>query len=156
MAFQLTEVRVTKLHGLQDVRIPIQDNRIVMVGVNGLGKTTFLNLLYYFLSHQWRRLFDYDFAVLEVDINGETLQLSKADMSADLDDLRQVRRVLATMAPDLEWMVTRDSDLLRLITTASPNSPSVLHALREAGLSTSSGSTRSQRLGQHAGAERSL
>jgi ABC-type cobalamin/Fe3+-siderophores transport system ATPase subunit len=55
---EITEFAIRGLYGYRDITIPIRDNKIVLVGVNGLGKTTIINLLYFFLSRQWYQLFE--------------------------------------------------------------------------------------------------
>jgi len=69
MAINLTNFKVEKLHGRRSITIPIQDNKLILVGENGSGKTTIINLLYNFLSRQWNRLYLYDFQSIEITIN---------------------------------------------------------------------------------------
>jgi len=40
MSLAIEKFTIRGLHGARDYDIPIRDNKIVMVGVNGLGKTT--------------------------------------------------------------------------------------------------------------------
>ena len=37
---------ITKLHQTRTYNIVIKENKVVMVGVNGLGKTTVVNILF--------------------------------------------------------------------------------------------------------------
>jgi predicted ATP-dependent endonuclease of OLD family len=69
MAATVTGIEITGLHGYKNIAIKINSNRIVLVGGNGIGKTTVMNLLYYFLTAQWKRLSEYDFETIVVEIN---------------------------------------------------------------------------------------
>jgi len=80
----LTRYRVDRLHGFKDFEIPIQNNRLVIVGENGSGKTTMINLLYLFLSRQWARLANYDFRAVTVQLNEEEFVLTKGHLQAKL------------------------------------------------------------------------
>ena len=48
MAFQLERFRITGLHGVRTVDISITDNKLILVGENGTGKTTIANLICFF------------------------------------------------------------------------------------------------------------
>jgi ABC-type cobalamin/Fe3+-siderophores transport system ATPase subunit len=61
-----------------DVRI--QDNKLVLVGENGTGKSTFANLTYYFLTRQWVRLAAYRFAAVEAVIGDQELTVRPDDL----------------------------------------------------------------------------
>jgi recombinational DNA repair ATPase RecF len=54
MPLAITNFTITGLHNARDYSINIDDNKIVMVGYNGLGKTTVVNMLYLLLSRQWK------------------------------------------------------------------------------------------------------
>lgn len=77
MSFAIQAFSIRRLHDTRDYRIPIHDNTIVMVGVNGLGKTTVVNLLYLLLSRQWDRALEYSFDAVSITINGVEYVLSQ-------------------------------------------------------------------------------
>jgi ATPase subunit of ABC transporter with duplicated ATPase domains len=79
---QLTRFQVVGLHGTRTMDVHLEDNKLVLVGENGTGKSTFVNLIYYFLTKQWTRLHEYRFARLIAHIGGAELVLT-------LDDLEQ-------------------------------------------------------------------
>lgn len=60
------EISITGLFGRIDVTLPIKDNRIILVGHNGIGKSTILNAFYYVISAQWEKLRDIHFDSLKV------------------------------------------------------------------------------------------
>lgn len=80
MSIILSKFSIFGLHGKYDVKIPIQDNRLILVGVNGLGKTTVVNTLYYLLTSQWARLLEIEFSKISVVMNGEIQTLTRQDI----------------------------------------------------------------------------
>jgi len=81
---KITEFAIRNLYGYRNITIPIKNNRVVLVGVNGLGKTTIINLLYCFLSRQWQELSKYQFSEISVKIEGERIALSRNDIESEL------------------------------------------------------------------------
>jgi ABC-type cobalamin/Fe3+-siderophores transport system ATPase subunit len=51
----ITQFQIGGLFGLQQVTIPISDNKLVIVGVNGIGKSTVLSLFYYLIARRWSK-----------------------------------------------------------------------------------------------------
>ena len=49
MPIVLTNFRVVNLHGHHSWNVSLRNNRLILVGENGTGKSTFANLVYYFL-----------------------------------------------------------------------------------------------------------
>lgn len=84
MGISLTNFSIFSLHGKYDVRIPISDNRLILVGVNGLGKTTVVNALYFLLTSQWGRLLEIDFQKICVELNGVAVTLNRKDIQLKL------------------------------------------------------------------------
>jgi energy-coupling factor transporter ATP-binding protein EcfA2 len=101
MTFNIQRFAIRGLHKTRDYHIPIHDNRIVMVGVNGLGKTTVVNLLYLILSRQWERVVEYDFASVALTINGTeyALQQEQDQTTQDASLSQQLRTHLARAVP---------------------------------------------------------
>ncbi len=60
---------VKGLFGEVDVAIPIRDNKLVLVGYNGIGKSTILNLFYYLISRQWKKIIDQEFYSICIQIS---------------------------------------------------------------------------------------
>jgi hypothetical protein len=57
MTTALTRFQIDGLHGRKGrTDIPLSDNRLVLIGENGTGKSTVVNLFYHFLTQQWRRV----------------------------------------------------------------------------------------------------
>jgi predicted ATP-dependent endonuclease of OLD family len=103
---QLTRFRVVGLHGRKTMDVQIQDNKLVLVGENGTGKSTFANLIYYFLTKQWRRLHEYRFAAIEAVLAGEELTVTPSQIEAHFATIERAsliaRRFSPRMARSLE------------------------------------------------------
>lgn len=98
MNLSLTYFAIKGLHGKLDISIPIRDNRLVLIGVNGLGKTTVVNMLYFTLTEQWLRLMDYDYAAIELHINGDEILLTKDEVAVRSTHLDRQRKVFQQYA----------------------------------------------------------
>lgn len=69
------KVSISGLFGRYDVELPIKNNTIILVGANGLGKTTIINIVLLALSKQWAALHRLPFQSVSIDLNGNTLFL---------------------------------------------------------------------------------
>ena len=58
--------KINKLFGFRNVTIPFEGDIKILIGENGLGKTTILNSLYYVLSEKYHKLFAIDFDRIEL------------------------------------------------------------------------------------------
>jgi len=88
---EITLFEVKNLHGYKSYRITIEENRIILVGENGSGKTTVLRLLYYLLAGEWEKLHQYNFDSLgltidtnEFQIMGDTIHKSFREINPDV------------------------------------------------------------------------
>ncbi len=75
MTGRLTRFKIIKLHGSQTFDVLVEDNRLIIVGENGTGKSTVAYMMYYFLTRQWSRLSNFEFEEIQADINGVTYHL---------------------------------------------------------------------------------
>ncbi|WP_158792053.1 AAA family ATPase [Granulicella sp. L60] len=80
MQNKIRSFAIEGLYGKFDVKIPMIDNRIIIVGANGLGKSTCINAFYYLLSRQWSRLAELDFERVVIESSLESVALTKADV----------------------------------------------------------------------------
>src|SRR5215469_16060066 len=113
MDFTLQRFVIRGLYKTRDYDIPVRDNKIVMVGVNGLGKTTVVNLLYLILSRQWKRVLEYDFASVALTINDSlfTLEQEQDLTTKDLTLSQQLRTQLSRAVPR-QLLHTLSSDMI--------------------------------------------
>ena len=63
---KFSEIQVIGLFGHYNVTLPINDNKIIIVGPNGIGKSTVLNAFYYFISAQWEKLSEIQFESIRI------------------------------------------------------------------------------------------
>lgn len=94
MAKTINLIEIWGLHGYQNFRIPIRDNRLVLIGVNGIGKTTVVNILYYFLSRQWRKLAEFEFEKISIRIGTKKLTITADSVIPPTSSLRYIFRTL--------------------------------------------------------------
>ena len=71
------EIKITGLFGRFDVTIPITDNRLIIVGHNGTGKSTILNAFYYLISAQWEKLQEIHFDTLSIRVNYQEFTINR-------------------------------------------------------------------------------
>lgn len=88
------EIEITGLFGESDVQIPIKDNRIILVGYNGIGKSTILNIFYYFISQQWQKLREQDFVSVSLRLKNKNrkLTINRTELLEYLELHRRERR----------------------------------------------------------------
>lgn len=82
----LKSFKVNKLFGDRNITIPFSGDVKIVIGENGLGKTTVLNILYYTLTNKLYKLSDFDFESIELKfMDGESIKLEK-DKIIDIED----------------------------------------------------------------------
>ena len=71
-------------------------NKLIFVGFNGLVKTTVVSILYFLLTEQWSRLFEYEFSSLLIAINQEEITINFGYMDP-IDEISGVQRRLQNL-----------------------------------------------------------
>lgn len=78
----LNRFRIEALHNRFTIDVPVRDNKLVLVGENGTGKSTVASFIYLFLTQQWQRLLEhYNFKSITVTIDSEPIEISKEELS---------------------------------------------------------------------------
>jgi len=73
--------KIEKLFGFRNVDISFEDDIKILIGENGLGKTTILNSLYYVLSEKYNKLSQIEFERIEiVFFDNKKISFSKEDL----------------------------------------------------------------------------
>ncbi|MEQ8318902.1 MAG: AAA family ATPase [Rhodospirillales bacterium] len=80
MAYKLTKFEIERLHGYQDIALNFLDNRMVLVGENGCGKTTVLNILYQLVTQQWEKLSKIQFEKLTLKAGNIVVKVTFEDV----------------------------------------------------------------------------
>jgi hypothetical protein len=88
---QITGISIKGLHGAIDIALPIRNNRLILVGLNGLGKSTVINILYYILSRQWRRLVETEFESVTLKTKEGTLKLTHTEIEQNIAATHAIR-----------------------------------------------------------------
>lgn len=116
----ISRFEVTGLFDTKDVRLEISENTMILVGPNGIGKSTLINLFYFFVSRQWSRLLEYKFSRISITIGDQEIASSREDILGfrELTDFvgsyaanSTARRHIEKLseAGELEQFVKRDS-----------------------------------------------
>lgn len=76
----LAHVSIIGLHGMRTVEVPFRGRHCVLIGPNGTGKSTALQIIAYTLGRQWRRLEFLQFSEIELTFdNGQKANLKQSD-----------------------------------------------------------------------------
>ncbi len=77
--------KITKLFGFRTINIPFEKDVKILVGENGLGKTTVLNSLYYVLNEKYHKLYQIDFEKIELTFSAkEKISFTKKELESYL------------------------------------------------------------------------
>ena len=71
MAGKLVEFSIYHLWGSKEIHLRFKDNKLILVGENGSGKTTILRIVYETLACKWTMLSVEDFSRIELSFLGE-------------------------------------------------------------------------------------
>lgn len=77
---QITDFIVEGLHGYKNFAIKFKNNRLILVGENGSGKTSVLRIFYYFLTCNWLELIKFKFSKVILKINKKSYEISHEDL----------------------------------------------------------------------------
>ena len=103
MIGSLTRFRIEGLHNLYTFDIPIADNKLVLVGENGTGKSTVANFIYFFLTRQWDRMLEYQFRNVLAVIDDTEIQVSRDEIDDYTTiDTRLTRRFPTRVVREIE------------------------------------------------------
>ncbi len=72
--------RAENILGNATYHLHIDSDATIVVGPNGTGKSTFLNLFYLFLTRQWTRLMEFNFSHLTLELEKGEISLSKTNL----------------------------------------------------------------------------
>ncbi|OIQ86879.1 hypothetical protein GALL_312770 [mine drainage metagenome] len=99
----LERFQIIGLHGRKNVDVVIKENTLVLVGENGSGKTTFLRILFHFLSGRWLSLVQFRFNSIVATIGGAEYGISHEELVKAFKGVD--RRFLAEIPPPLRRKV---------------------------------------------------
>jgi predicted ATP-binding protein involved in virulence len=94
--------KVHKLFGDRDISIPFDNDVKIVIGENGLGKTTVLNILYYTLTNKLYKLNDFDFESIEIKFSSNKKFILPKSKLIDIDeDLRAPAQLVEEISRNL-------------------------------------------------------
>lgn len=83
---RITRLKIDKLFGYQDLDIDFNSRFKVLIGENGLGKTTVLNMIYFLLDKKFEKLHEIKFENIELTFsNNRRISFTYSDLSFYLD-----------------------------------------------------------------------
>jgi hypothetical protein len=88
----IEEIKLEGLFGELNYDIKLVDNKLILVAENGSGKTTIVNIIYYFLSRQWTKLLRFRFDKISAVIDGKRYSLKRSEI--DILSSEKIRRLL--------------------------------------------------------------
>lgn len=86
----IQKINISKLHGYKNYNIKIKDNKLILVGENGAGKTTILRMLFYLLSKKWKKLADIDFVEMSVKIDDTLIKFNKQEFLKNSEKTKNI------------------------------------------------------------------
>lgn len=121
MAVKLTHFSIEGLHGTRNFNIPIVDNRLILVGENGMGKSTVANFIFFCLTQLWDRMVTYDFAAVNFTINSQDIALTKKDImlltgfNPSSERLKRLQTGISSRILDEIRLIVRENGSIRLL-----------------------------------------
>lgn len=109
---RIKKFKINNLFGYQNVDLRFENNIMILMGENGLGKTSILNSLYFTLTQKWRKLAKINFETISLNIDDIDFSFNKQQLLAFLENLGSKR---GNRYKNLK------SDILNIIDLASLN-----------------------------------
>ena len=78
---RLQKFTINKLFGYQKVNLDFKNKTMILMGENGLGKTSILNSLYFTLTRKWEKLNKINFESIELTIDNLEFSFSKTELT---------------------------------------------------------------------------
>jgi energy-coupling factor transporter ATP-binding protein EcfA2 len=76
-----TRFQINGLFGDRDVDLKIESDALILVGPNGIGKSSVTNIFYFFVSRQWGRLTEYEFSEVAIWFGSEEIRATRMDIT---------------------------------------------------------------------------
>lgn len=82
---KLTGFKIEKLFGFQDLDLHFEKDVLILMGENGLGKTSILNSLYFTLTQKWQKLLKINFKSITITFEHHTFSFTKTQLNLYTD-----------------------------------------------------------------------
>lgn len=99
----ISKFSIRGLFGCQDIDLQVNDNELILIGENGSGKTTVMNMFYHMLKGEFKKIDKYYFDKIELKFtNEEEICFSKYELELLIkyrgrDSASQLRRRLGSV-----------------------------------------------------------
>lgn len=90
---QLVQFDIVGLHGVRDYSILFEDNKVIIVGENGSGKTTVFKIMYHTLSCDWDSLRTFDFECVSLHFGNDKVVQISSDLLQSIYAIDGIDRV---------------------------------------------------------------
>jgi len=90
--FNLLRIEVIGLYKQRDYEIKIDQNRLIIVGDNGSGKTTIIKIIFAALSCNWDVLRTYPFSEIRIVLNTNTISI-KSELLNKIFSIEGIERL---------------------------------------------------------------
>lgn len=81
----INKLKIIKLNGIYNYEIPITDNKLILVGENGTGKSSILSILNLILSRQWEKIKSFEFQRISITIDEIEYSFSRRNLIEYID-----------------------------------------------------------------------
>lgn len=90
---KLQNFKIKKLFGYQNVDLHFENNVLILMGENGLGKTSILNSLYFTLTKKWKKLLKINFEDISLVIDNNNFSFTKTQLASYLESLNNKKNL---------------------------------------------------------------
>jgi len=75
------------LFGTKDIHIPFNDNTLILIGENGIGKTQLLNIFYYTLTKNFIKLSEFIFTQIKIEFSEGKIDIHRNEIEKYMTDV---------------------------------------------------------------------
>lgn len=104
----LERFQIVGLHGKKNIDVRFNENTLILVGENGSGKTTFLRILFLFLSGRWFQLIHTQFDKIVIKVEGKEYEFKHEELARGFEKID--KRLLTNLPLPIRGKI---SELLR-------------------------------------------
>ena len=90
---RLVKFEIDELYGIKNYSIKIDDNKVILVGENGSGKTTIFKIMYYTLSCDWDALCRFVFKCIRLFFSNGEIIVVESEMLQNIFTINDIDRV---------------------------------------------------------------
>ena len=101
---------ITGLFGKIDYQLRFDDNRLILIGENGAGKSTIMKIFYYVLSTNFTKLMTYNFVSIRLSIDNNIFEFSRNELAPfDLLNRPELRHIPVSIRNRIKEMYSSNN-----------------------------------------------